>query len=196
MKKCNLYFITNNKHKIQEAQRILGPNIKLNDNLDISIPEIDETGLSYKENADQKLLNGQRYLTIDCFSEDSGLEVEALNNEPGIFSARYSLFKKSDLSNIELLMQQMHGIANRKARFVAVIALYINKKKYFFEGQIQGLIADKPSNSRHGFGYDPIFIPDGYSITFAELPSSVKQNISHRAIALKKLSDFIFGKNL
>jgi XTP/dITP diphosphohydrolase len=130
---------------------------------------------------------------LDCFADDSGLEVEALNNEPGIFSARYSGVK-DDNTNLQLLLKNLEGKSDRKARFKTVISLLKNGENHLFEGVIEGSIRTEPTGSK-GFGYDPIFQPDGYDITFAEMEMSEKNKISHRALAMQKLIDFLREDN-
>ncbi|MGB4444835.1 MAG: RdgB/HAM1 family non-canonical purine NTP pyrophosphatase, partial [Dysgonamonadaceae bacterium] len=126
----------------------------------------------------------------DCFAEDTGLEVEALENAPGVYSARYAGDACRDEDNIKKLLDNLKGIANRKARFRTVIALLMNNEEYFFEGEIKGHIIDEKRGSA-GFGYDPIFVPEGYDQTFAELGEEIKNRISHRSIATQKLVDFL-----
>jgi XTP/dITP diphosphohydrolase len=128
---------------------------------------------------------------LDCFADDSGLEVDALNNEPGVYSARYSGGRDSS-ENIQLVLKKLEGNSNRKARFKTVISLMQNRQNHIFEGIIEGTIRTGLSGSK-GFGYDPIFQPDGYDITFAEMDMAEKNKISHRAIALKKMLDFLKG---
>jgi XTP/dITP diphosphohydrolase len=126
---------------------------------------------------------------MDCFADDSGLEVEALNNEPGIYSARYS-GQRGDAINMQYLLQKMQGLTNRNARFITVISLIKNGQNYLFEGTIEGKIIQEPIGEK-GFGYDPIFVPNGYDITFAQMNAELKNKISHRALATKKLINFL-----
>jgi XTP/dITP diphosphohydrolase len=131
---------------------------------------------------------------FDCFADDTGLEVEALDNAPGVYSARYAGPDHNSESNMKLLLKNMEGITNRKARFRTVIALLMDGKEYLFDGIVEGVIIDeKRGNS--GFGYDPVFVPNGYNETFAQLGSDIKNNISHRAKAVLKLHDFLSKLN-
>ncbi|RZK54268.1 MAG: RdgB/HAM1 family non-canonical purine NTP pyrophosphatase, partial [Pedobacter sp.] len=151
--------------------------------------DIPETGETFAENAALKSTYVVENYQIDCFADDSGLEMEALNNEPGIYSARYS-GKRGDADNLQFLLQKMEGIENRNARFKTVISLVKGAESYFFEGVINGKIRTKPSGEK-GFGYDPIFEPNGYDITFAEMEMAEKNQISHRALAMRKLIAFL-----
>lgn len=185
-----LIFATNNQHKLEEVQQLIGSKFHLKSLADIHCSDdIPETGTSFEENAGQK----SRYIfdrfTLNCFADDSGLEVEALNNEPGIYSARYSGARDNE-QNLHLVLEKLGNSTNRKARFVTVISLLMDGKEHLFKGTINGQIAHKPSGKK-GFGYDPIFIPDGYAITFADLDSSEKNRISHRAKAMQKLIKFL-----
>ena len=185
-----LIFATNNQHKLEEVQQLIGSKFHLKSLADIHCwDDIPETGTTFEENAGQK----SRYIfdrfALNCFADDSGLEVDALNNEPGIYSARYSGTRDSE-QNLHLVLEKLGNSTNRKARFVTVISLLMDGKEYLFEGTINGQIAHRPSGKK-GFGYDPIFIPDGYAITFADLDSSEKNRISHRARAMQKLIEFL-----
>jgi len=126
---------------------------------------------------------------LDCFGDDSGLQIDALNDEPGIFSARYSGVR-DDQINLELVLEKMSGVLDRKTKFTTVISLAQAGQNYLFEGIIEGVIVDKPTGDK-GFGYDPIFQPNGYDLTFAEMTTAQKNEISHRAIAMKKLIEFL-----
>ncbi len=157
--------------------------------------DIPETGTTIKENAGIKaqavwdLLN-QKESELIVFADDSGLEVKALNGEPGVRSARYAGETKNDQNNNSKLLHALKNITKREARFVTVIALVLKHKLYFFEGEIKGTIAYEPRGNS-GFGYDPLFIPQGYRSTFAELGEELKNKISHRANAIEKLLDFL-----
>ncbi|WP_324288461.1 RdgB/HAM1 family non-canonical purine NTP pyrophosphatase [Pedobacter sp. SL55] len=151
--------------------------------------DIPETGNTFAKNATLKSTYVFENFGLDCFADDSGLEVDALNNEPGIYSARYSGVK-NDTVNLEFLLKKMDGLTNRKARFKTVISLLKNGENYFFEGIIEGTIRTAPSGT-NGFGYDPIFVPNGYDVTFAEMEMSEKNKISHRALAMQKLIAFL-----
>jgi XTP/dITP diphosphohydrolase len=188
-----LVFATNNQHKTQEVREILAPHYEVLNLLDIGCDvDIPETGATFEENATLKSTYVVNNFNIDCFADDSGLEVEALNNEPGIFSARYS-GERGDQINMDYLLKKMDGISNRNARFRTVISLIKNRKNYLFEGVIYGKLRTVPSGDK-GFGYDPIFEPNDYNITFAEMNVKEKNRISHRAIAMQKLITFLKQK--
>jgi XTP/dITP diphosphohydrolase len=188
-----LVFATNNKHKAEEIQSILGNQYRILTLTDIGcMVDIPETGNSFEENATLKSSYVTQHYQLDCFADDSGLEIEALNNEPGIYSARYS-GTKDDRINLELVLQRMEGVTDRKAHFKTVISLMKNGKNTLFEGAINGTIRQVPAGDQ-GFGYDPVFEPVGYNLTFAEMNSSEKNRISHRAIAMQKLIAFLKGQ--
>jgi XTP/dITP diphosphohydrolase len=185
-----LVFATNNQHKTAEVSQLLDGQYKILNLQDIGCDtDIPETGHTFAENAQLKTSFVQTHYHMDCFADDSGLEVEALNNEPGIYSARYS-GERSDAANLALVLRKMEGQSNRKARFRTVISLVQNNQQYFFEGVVNGTIREASSGEK-GFGYDPIFQPDGYTITFAEMSMAQKNKISHRAQAMKKLIAFL-----
>ena len=185
-----LIFATNNQHKLEEVQQLIGSKFHLKSLADIQCwDDIPETGTTFEENAGQKSKYIFDRFALNCFADDSGLEVDALNNEPSIYSARYSGTRDSE-QNMYLVLEKLGNSTNRKARFVTVISLLMDGKEYLFEGTINGQIAHRPSGKK-GFGYDPIFIPDGYAITFADLDSSEKNRISHRARAMQKLIEFL-----
>ncbi len=185
-----LVFATNNAHKTEEVAHILAPNYEILNLKDINcLVDIPETGNTFAENANLKSTYVFENFGLDCFADDSGLEVEALNNQPGIYSARYSGVK-NDTTNLQLLLKNMEGQSNRRARFKTVISLLKNGENHLFEGIIEGTIRSVPSGT-NGFGYDPIFQPDGYDITFAEMDMSEKNKISHRALAMQKLIAFL-----
>jgi XTP/dITP diphosphohydrolase len=188
-----LVFATNNKHKAEEIQSILGSQFKILTLTDIGcMVDIPETGNSFEENATLKSSYVTEHYGLDCFADDSGLEIEVLNNEPGIYSARYS-GAKDDQINLELVLQKMEGLTNRQARFKTMISLMKNGKNILFEGIINGTIRQVPAGG-HGFGYDPVFEPLGYNLTFAQMSMSEKNRISHRAIAMQKLIAFLKGQ--
>jgi XTP/dITP diphosphohydrolase len=155
--------------------------------------EIEENETTLEGNALIKAKTIFKSLQENCFADDSGLLVDALNGEPGVYSARYAGSQKNDNDNMNKLLDKLKDIENRKAQFKTVLALILNEKEYLFEGIVHGVIAHEKKGTQ-GFGYDPIFIPDGYSKTFAELTSSEKSTISHRSIALKKLITFLQHK--
>lgn len=182
-----IVFATNNKHKLEEIRSIVNGKIEILSLADINCyEEIEETGSTLEENA----LIKARYVKVNygynCFADDSGLEVEALNNEPGVLSSRYAGELCDPQDNMDKLLMKLENADNRSARFRTVISLLINDEQLLFEGVIYGSIIHE-KRGEHGFGYDPIFIPDGYSNTFAELGSKIKNKISHRAIATEKL---------
>lgn len=181
---------TANQHKVEEFKELLGDqNVELKSLKDYpNFPEIEENGKTFKENASIKALAVSKYCDVPAFADDSGLEVEALNNEPGIYSARYA---DTNEARIQKVLDKLQGETNRKARFVCVIAIAMNGEVIeTFEGEVKGTIIDAPRGA-NGFGYDPIFVPDGYDQTFAEMPAELKNKISHRANAVKKALDFI-----
>lgn len=185
-----LVFATNNAHKTEEVAKILAPNYKVLNLKDINcLVDIPETGDTFAENATLKSSYVFENFGLDCFADDSGLEVEALNNEPGIYSARYSGIK-DDVTNLQLLLKNMEGKTNRRARFKTVISLLKNGENHLFEGAIEGTIRTAASGTK-GFGYDPIFQPDGYDTTFAEMDMTEKNKISHRALAMQQLIEFL-----
>lgn len=186
-----LIFATNNKNKFKEIDSILDSSIDLKDlsaiNCNVDIPE---TGDTIEANATQKANYVVKNYNVNCFADDTGLEVDALNGEPGVYSARYASDKKDAKENMKLVLHKLSGVENRKARFKTVISLFLNNQEYQFEGVVNGTITDQPCGDM-GFGYDPIFKPDGYDKTFAQLESDIKNKISHRAIAVRKLVDFL-----
>ena len=185
-----LVFATNNQNKADEVSALLEGQYKILTLKDIGCEvDIPETGITFAENAALKSNFIYEHYNLDCFGDDSGLEVDALNNEPGIYSARYSGIR-DDQKNLELVLQKLSGKTDRKARFITVIALSQGGKDYLFEGKIEGTIRNEPKGD-HGFGYDPIFQPDGYGVTFAEMTKAEKNKISHRAIAMNKLIEFL-----
>ena len=185
-----LVFATNNEHKTQEIRQALEGQYEVLNLQDIGCTEdIPETADTFEGNAALKSRYVVAHFELDCFADDSGLEVEALNNEPGVYSARYSGSRDS-LENINLVLEKLKNQSNRKARFKTVISLVQDGVNHFFEGTVEGTIRTELSGSA-GFGYDPVFQPEGYAITFAEMSMAEKNQISHRAIALKKMIDFL-----
>jgi XTP/dITP diphosphohydrolase len=188
-----LVFASSNEHKVNEIRSIVGEAIHLKSLNDIAcIDDIPETGNTFEENAGQK----SRYIYdkyhCNCFADDSGLEIDALNAEPGVDSAHYS-GSRDFQQNMQLVLNRMEGQKIRTARFRTVISLILNGNEYLFEGSVEGRIMQEQSGSM-GFGYDPIFQPDGYEISFAEMDPSEKNRISHRAIAVSKLINFLKTK--
>lgn len=186
-----LVFATNNAHKLEEVRAILGNDFQIASLKEIGChDDIPETADTLEGNAMQKAQYIKDKFGMDCFADDTGLEVEALNNAPGVFSARYAGPGHNSEANMKKLLHEMEGKENRKARFRTVIALLLDGKEYTFEGIVKGnIIEEKRGDS--GFGYDPIFVPEGYDLTFAELGNDIKNKISHRAEAVKKLSAFL-----
>jgi len=185
-----LVFATNNANKTLEVRELLAAKYEVLNLSDIGCEvDIPETGNTFAENATLKSAYVVENYQINCFADDSGLEVEALNNEPGIFSARYS-GARGDMENMMFLLQKMEDISNRNARFKTVVSLIQNGVNYLFEGAVYGKLRTEPTGTK-GFGYDPIFEPTGYHKTFAEMELSEKNKISHRAIAMQKLIAFL-----
>jgi len=186
-----LVFATNNQHKLREISQIVGNDFKILSLSDINcfddIPEEQDT---IEGNASQKSFYVFEKFGVDCFADDTGLEVEALNGAPGVYSARYAGKECIAENNIEKLLHNLENQSNRKARFKTVISLIINKKEYLFEGLVNGIILTQ-KRGNGGFGYDPVFVPDGHTQTFAEMSAETKNNISHRALAVNKLGDFL-----
>ncbi len=192
MKKKILVFATNNAHKIEEVQGKIKDFCVLKTLDDIGCEDdIAETGLTLDENAAIKSWFIFNKFHLDCFADDTGLEIEALNNEPGVFSARYSGERDFE-KNMQLVLQKMKHESNRKARFRTVISLVINGEEHTFEGIVDGQIR-KEKTGTAGFGYDPIFEPEGYQITFAQMGLEEKNKISHRGRAVEKLITFLEG---
>ncbi len=189
-----LIFATHNAHKADEVKLIVGNLFEVKNLSDINFfDEIPETGNTFKENALQKAQYLYNRLNCNCFADDSGLSVDALKGEPGVLSARYAGEPSNSQRNTEKLLNALKNISNRKAQFTTVIAVILDGQTHFFEGIIHGSITESP-RGEGGFGYDPIFIPDGYDKTFAELPAEIKNKISHRAIAMQKFKQFINKK--
>ena len=186
-----LVFATNNPHKAREVEQILGGAFSVKTLRDIGcVEEIEETEPTLEGNALLKARYVKEKYGYDCFSEDTGLEVEALNGDPGVFTARYAGDEKSPDANIALLLKNLEGQPDRRAQFRTVIALVFEGKETLLEGICKGEIATGKQGSG-GFGYDPVFIPAGYSHTFAELGDDIKNKISHRALATEKLRELL-----
>ncbi|MDE6171735.1 non-canonical purine NTP diphosphatase [uncultured Bacteroides sp.] len=189
--KCRFVFATNNAHKLGEVTAILGNRIEVLSLKDINChTDIPETADTLEGNA----LIKARYIfenyQVDCFADDTGLEVEALGGAPGVYSARYAEGGHDSEANMLKLLHNLEEIENRKAQFRTVFALIIDGKEHLFEGIVKGEII-KNKRGISGFGYDPIFVPEGYSQTFAEMGNELKNKISHRAIATNKLCKFL-----
>lgn len=191
-----LVFATNNQHKLDEVRKISAQqNIEI-----VSLAEIDchddipETADTLDGNALQKAHYIREKFGLDCFADDTGLEVEALNNAPGVYSARYAGPGHDSEANMKKLLNEMEGKENRKARFRTVIALLLGGETHLFEGIVEGSITTEKRGG-NGFGYDPVFVPEGYDKTFAELGNDVKNKISHRARAVEQLEAFLAQLN-
>ncbi len=186
-----LIFATNNQHKLKEVNSMLYGIVEVVGLEAIGcFDDIPETADTLEGNALQKAEYIQSRFHHDCFADDTGLEVEALDGRPGVYSARYAGEPSDSNKNIDKLLNQLEGKSNRKARFRTVISLIINNKKYSFEGIVYGTITHH-RHGEEGFGYDPIFIPDGYNTTFSQMSETEKNSISHRGRAVSKLVDFI-----
>lgn len=191
----NLVFATGNSHKLQEVQGLFKEGFALSCLKDVNITEeIPETADNLVDNALQKAWYVYKKCGIPCFADDTGLEVEALDGVPGVYSARYAGEQKDSRLNMLLLLKNMSGKTNRNARFRTIIA-YIdeNAQEHIFEGEIRGKIIENMAGE-NGFGYDPIFVPEGYDKTFAQLSSETKNKISHRARAMEKFLSYINSK--
>ena len=187
-----IVFATNNKHKLDEIRKILSDKFNVVSLKDIGCDvDIPETGNTLEDNALMKAEYVKQHFGMDCFADDTGLEVEALNGAPGIHSARYAEGTDHDSNaNMDKLLKELGNNNNRKARFRTVIALLLNGETHLFEGIVNGhIIYEK--HGTEGFGYDPIFVPNGYEQSFAELGMEIKNQISHRARAVKKLAEFL-----
>lgn len=185
-----LVFATNNQHKLDEVQVKVGNSFKITSLKEIGcFEDIAETGLTLEENASIKSQYIYQNFNKNCFADDTGLEIFALNNEPGVYSARYS-GERDFTKNMDLVLEKMKGKTNRGARFRTVISLIINEEEHLFEGIVNGTIRTEKSGEE-GFGYDPIFEPEGYNITFAEMSLEEKNVISHRGRAMEKLIEFL-----
>ncbi|HET8808726.1 MAG TPA: non-canonical purine NTP diphosphatase [Flavobacteriaceae bacterium] len=186
-----LLFATHNPNKLKELQSLLPKSIELSSLDDIeSTEEIPETSETIEGNALQKARYVKENFGYDCFADDTGLEVEALNGEPGVYSARYAGEQKNDDANIEKLLSKLEQKTNRSAQFKTVIALILNDRELLFEGICKGEIIREKRGSL-GFGYDPIFIPSGSKNTFAEMELSEKNKLGHRGKAVRALIEFL-----
>jgi len=186
-----LVFASNNEHKLREISEILGSGFKLLSLKDIGChDDIPEPWPTLEENALAKARYVYERFGPDCFADDTGLEVLALGGKPGVQSARYAGPGKNSHDNMQKLLREMEGLTNRQARFRAVIALIKDGREFLFEGIVNGTIAHAPKGEG-GFGYDPVFVPEGYHQTFGELPSELKNTMSHRFRAIEKLVGFL-----
>lgn len=186
-----LLFASQNEHKAAEVREIIGDEIGIISLHDLDFTdELPETHYTLEENALEKAAFVFQKFNQDCFSEDTALEIDALNGEPGVYSARYAGRAKNAKDNIGLVLKKMTGVSNRSARFRTVVCLMLKGKSYFFEGVVKGKILNYESGTT-GFGYDPIFVPDGFTKTFAEMSISEKNQISHRRQAVIRMRDFL-----
>lgn len=196
-----LVFATNNKHKLSEVQALLGNAFRLLSLRDIGCnDDIPEDKFSLEENASQKAFYIYNKYSVDCFADDTGLEIAALNGRPGVFSARYANDMLADNpsltiaeANMRKVLAEMHGQKNRQARFRCIISLILQGKETQFEGCINGYITTERQGTE-GFGYDPVFLPDGHDLTFAQMSLQEKNRISHRALAFAKLKRYLAEK--
>lgn len=191
MTKIDLLFATSNKNKVIEIKKVLPKEFNIKSLDDIGFcEEIPENENTIEGNAIFKANYIYKKYNLNVFADDTGLEVDSLNGKPGVHSARYAGISKNSTDNINKLLKKLKNKKNRKARFKTIIALILNSKIYTFEGVIEGIITKK-SKGENGFGYDPVFIPSGYTKTFGELSIEEKNSISHRSLAMNKLIDFI-----
>lgn len=189
-----IIFATNNRHKLQEVSSMLNGLFDIVGLADMGFDaDIPETADTLEGNALMKAEYINRHLRVNCFADDTGLEVEALDGEPGVISARYAGEPSCSERNIDKLLSKLEGIENRNARFRTVIALIDENGTHFFEGIVKGVIIDERRGEK-GFGYDPVFVPDGYSTTFAQMSEEDKNRISHRGRAIEKLVRFLRDK--
>lgn len=186
-----IIFATNNAHKLEEVRDILGDSFDLVTLKECGITEdIPEEQPTIEGNALQKARYVYERTGADCFADDTGLEVEALNGAPGVHSARYATDGHDFEANVRLLLKNLAGVGDRRARFRTVIALILDGKEFTFEGIVNGHITNSCAGSG-GFGYDPVFIPEGHTETFAEMPAALKNSISHRALAVQRFAEFM-----
>jgi len=186
-----LVFATNNQHKLDEIRSMLNGRFVIRSLDDIGcVEDIPEDQPTIEGNASQKALYVYNHYGFNCFADDTGLEVEALGGEPGVMSARYAGPGRSSAENTQKLLEKLSEIKNRKARFKTIISLIMNGKETRFEGIVRGTILQEKKGT-HGFGYDPVFCPEGHTCSFAEMDANEKNKISHRGIAFEKLVEFL-----
>jgi XTP/dITP diphosphohydrolase len=194
MEKIEICLASNNAHKIVELQQMLGDTFLIKTMKDIGCEDdIEEYGTTFEQNSRIKADYIFDKFGVNVISDDSGLEVEALDNRPGVYSARYAGEPTNHKANIKKLLQELDGIDNRKSKFRAVITLVLNGEHHIFEGEVSGKILTVQRGT-DGFGYDPVFMPDGYENTFAEMPAELKNQISHRANAVNQLLAYLKTK--
>ena len=195
MEKIRLCFATNNAHKLEEVRAMMPDHLEIVSLQDIGcIQELPENQRTIEGNALEKAQFIFEKFGIDCFADDTGLEVDSLGGEPGVDTAHYAGPERDAQKNMELLLKNLQGKANRNARFKTVFALFWQGEMYSFEGLVKGRISTEKKGDQ-GFGYDPIFIPEGFSESFAELGSEIKNRLSHRAAATKQLVAFLGNKS-
>lgn len=186
-----IVFATGNAHKLAEVQAVLGEGFRLVTAAEAGIREdIPENGATLEENASQKSHYIYERLGVDCFADDTGLEVDALGGAPGVHSARYATDGHDFAANNRLLLKNLEGQTDRRARFRTVISLILDGREYMFEGRVEGRITESESGAE-GFGYDPLFVPEGSEATFAEMSADEKNAVSHRGRAVRKLAEFL-----
>ncbi len=186
-----IFVASQNTHKIKEIEALLEGKVSLESIYSLGqLDELEENGTTLEENALQKARFVFNKFNVSCFADDTGLEVESLHNAPGVYSARYAGEQRNPEDNMHLLLKNLEGKTNRNAKFRTVIALIMDGKEFMFEGFVKGKIINE-RRGNEGFGYDPIFLPDGYEKTFSEMDAALKNKISHRAIAVNKLADFL-----
>lgn len=191
-----LLFATNNVHKLREVREIAGNDFQVLSLKDVNLDtEIPETQATLEGNAAQKARFVYGITGVDCFADDTGLEIDALDGRPGVYSARYAGEGCSFDDNVQKILDELQGIENRKACFRCVVCLILEGKEYLFEGRIPGIITEERSGEG-GFGYDPVFLPDGHTMTFSEMPAHLKNGISHRGIAISKMFRSLSSGNL
>jgi XTP/dITP diphosphohydrolase len=186
-----LVFATNNLNKLKEVQEMLTNSIELLSLKDINcFDEVEETETTLEGNAKLKADYITKNFGYNCFADDTGLEVESLEGKPGVYSARYAGKPRSSENNMQKLLSELNEVDNRKAQFRTAICLNIDDQQFLFEGICRGKILTEKQGEK-GFGYDPIFQPDGYNVSFAEMSSTAKNKISHRGLAIKRLVEFL-----
>ncbi|MCM1078117.1 MAG: non-canonical purine NTP diphosphatase [Bacteroidales bacterium] len=201
-----IVFATNNENKLSEVRSILGNRFEVRSLKEVGCTaELPETHSTLEENAMEKARYVKQYYGFDCFADDTGLEVDALGGEPGVYSARYANIPDEEYSdplagedhdseaNMRKLLHKLEGKEDRTARFRTSIALIYQGSEYLFDGIVNGSILTEKQGTE-GFGYDPVFMPEGYDKSFAELGADIKNKISHRALATEKLAGFLLGK--
>ncbi len=187
-----ILFASNNQHKVEEVRKLIPKGYSLLGLQDIHwTQEIPEPFHTYEDNAKAKAFFVFDKTGLSCFADDSGLEIDALDSRPGVFSARYAGVDRNPGDNIQKILTELEGITNRKARFISCIAFIDDHKQMnVFSGKVEGKISSTPMGTG-GFGYDPVFIPDGFDQTFGQLPEEIKNRISHRALAMQQFMSYL-----